>query len=116
METNSFTYTKLTNMTVGMQSQQDSNLQVLHGKVLLNEEENRLLFMQNTPRGPRSQEVMRTAHSRLVQTPQGRYTLTFRFSPNETDLRKMLLEEMAKICQMAEDEIVNSNKRKDNTL
>lgn len=108
-----FSYKSIPNMTVGMQSQQDRNLQVLHGKVLLNEVENRLLFVQNTPRGPRSQEVMRTAHSRLVQTPQGRYTLTFRFSPNETDLKKMLLEEMAKICQMAEDEIINSKNRKD---
>ncbi len=92
-----FSYKSIPNMTVGMQSQQDSNLQVLHGKVLLNEEENRLLFMQNTPRGPRSQEVMRTAHSRLVQTPQGRYTLTFRFSPNESDLQSILMSEMEKI-------------------
>ena len=116
MRKSNFSYKSIPNMTVGMQSQQDCNLQVLHGKVLLNEEENRLLFMQNTPRGPRSHEVMRTAHSRMVQTPKGGYTLTFRFSPNETDLKKMLLEEMAKICQMAENEIINSNKREDNTL
>ena len=86
-------------MTVGMQSQQDRNLQVLHGKVLLNEEENRLLFMQNTPRGPRSSELMRTAHSRLVRTPHGRYTLTFRFSPDESNLEAVLMDEMAKIIE-----------------
>lgn len=97
METNSFTYTKLTDMTVGMQSQEDRNLQVLHGKALLNEKENRMLFIQNKPRGPRSREVMRTAHSRLVVTPRGNYTLTFRFSPNESDLQSILMSEMEKI-------------------
>lgn len=105
-----FSYKSIPNVTVGMQSQQDCNLQVLRGKVLLNEEENRLLFMQNTPRGPRSQEVMRTAHSRLVQTPQGRYTLTFRFSPMENDLRSILMNEMAII---ADNELIN---RKEDTL
>ena len=108
-----FSYKSIPNMTVGMQSQEECNLQVLRGKVLLNEAESRLLFMQNTPRGPRSQEVMRTAHSRLVLTPQGSYTLTFRFSPDESDLKKMLLEEMSKICQMTEDEFNNQKERKD---
>ncbi len=107
---NIFSYKSIPNMTVGMQSQQDRNLQVLHGKVILNEEESHLLFMQNTPRGPRSQEVMRTAHSRLVQTPQGGYTLTFRFSPNEGDLKKMLLEEMARII---ENELINRKEDND---
>lgn len=93
-----FTYKSIPNVTVGMQSQQDRNLQVLHGKVLLNEAESRLLFMQNSPRGPRSQEVMRTAHSRLVLTPQGRYTLTFRFTRLEAILASRLIEEMVKVC------------------
>ncbi len=106
METNSFTYTKLTDMTVGMQSQEDRNLQVLHGRVLLNEKENRMLFMQNPPRGPRSQEVMRTAHSRLVLTPHGNYTLTFRFSPLEKDLHSILVGEMEKVT---ENELFNIN-------
>lgn len=94
----SFTYTKLTNMTVGMESQEERNLQVLHGKALLNEAENRLVFVQNTPRGPRSRELMRTAHSRLVRRPDGDYTLTFRFSPMEHNLQTTLVSEMIKIC------------------
>ena len=104
MKKNLFKYRRIPNITVGMQSQEDSNLQVLHGKVLLNEVENSLLFMQNSPRGPRSSEVMRTAHSRLVRTPQGRYTLTFRFSPNERNLKTILLNEMAKIT---DNELIN---------
>ena len=98
MNRKAFTYKSIPNVTVGMQSQQDRNLQVLHGKVLLNEAESRLLFMQNSPRGPRSQEVMRTAHSRLVLTPQGNYTLTFRFTRLEAILASRLIEEMVKVC------------------
>lgn len=98
MKRKSYTYKSIPNVTVGMQSQQDRNLQVLHGKVLLNEAESRLLFMQNSPRGPRSQEVMRTAHSRLVLTPQGNYTLTFRISRLEAILASRLIDEMVKVC------------------
>ncbi len=98
MNRKAFTYKSIPNVTVGMQSQQDRNLQVLHGKVLLNEAESRLLFMQNSPRGPRSQEVMRTAHSRLVLTPQGNYTLTFRISRLEAILASRLIDEMVKVC------------------
>lgn len=111
-----FTYRSIPNMTVGMQSQQDRNLQLLRGKVLLNEAESRLLFVQNKPRGPRSKEVMRTQHSRLVMTPQGSFTLTFRFSPLERDLRKSLVDEMMAICTAQENGIVNNQQRKENTL
>ena len=98
MNRKAFTYKSIPNVTVGMQSQQDRNLQVLHGKVLLNEAESRLLLMQHSPRGPRSQEVMRTAHSRLVLTPQGNYTLTFRISRLEAILASRLIDEMVKVC------------------
>ena len=93
-----FTYRRIPDMTVGMQSQEDRNLQVLRGKVILNEDDKSLLFLQNTPRGPRSAEVMRTRHSRLVRTPQGTFTLTFRFSPDEPDLQTTLVGEMIDVC------------------
>ena len=112
MKRKAFSYKSIPNVTVGMQSQQDRNLQVLHGKVLLNEEESRLLFMQNTPRGPRSSEVMRTAHSRLVQTPQGNYTLTFRFSRMESLLASKLIEEMVKVCNTITN-VVDDNKNEE---
>lgn len=107
-----FSYKSIPNMTVGMQSQEDRNLQVLHGKVLLNEEESRLLFMQNSPRGPRSQEVMRTAHSRLVRTPQGNYTLTFRFSRLESIFASKLIEEMVKVCNTITN-VVDDNEQEE---
>ena len=108
-----FTYKRMSNMTVGMQSQEDCNLQVLYGKVLLNEVDKSLLFIQHNKRGPRSTELFRTRHSRLVRTPQGTFTLTFRFSPDEEGIREKLLGEMADVCQTAERDFINTNQRKD---
>ena len=113
MKKKNYSYTKLTGITVGMQSQEDRNLQLLRGKVLLNEAESRMLFVQSAPRGARSRELMRTAHSRLVCTPQGRYTLTFRFEPEEEGLPVSLVSEMKSIV---EKELSNKNKRKERLL
>ena len=112
MKRNRFTYRRIPNMTVGMQSQEERNLQVLHGKVILNEEDKSLLFLQNTPRGPRSAEVMRTRHGRLVRTPQGTFTLTFRFSPEEEGIGDKLIGEMADVCQTTEKESINIKERR----
>ena len=98
MKRKRFTYRRIPNMTVGMQSQEDRDLQVLHGRAILNEDDRTFLFLQNTPRGPRSTEVMRTRHGRLVRTPQGTFTLTFRFSPDEADLQPTLVGEMIDVC------------------
>lgn len=98
MVTTPFIYTRLTGITVGMQTQEERNLQMLRGKMLLNEEENRLLFVQNRPRGPRSKEILRTAHSRLVRRNDGDYTLTFRFAADECDVMQALVEEMMDIA------------------
>lgn len=98
MKPRHFTYKRIPNMTVGMQSQEDCNLQVLQGRAILNEADKTFLFLQNTPRGPRSAEVMRTRHGRLVRRPDGDYTLTFRFSANEVDLQTTLVGEMIDVC------------------
>ena len=113
MVTNNFTYAKLTDMTVGIQSQPNRNLQLLRGKALLNEAENRLIFVQNTPRGPRSREMMRTSHSRLVQTPQGSCTLTFRFWPSEKGVWDKLVGEMVEVRAAKENDIINNSDRKE---
>lgn len=110
MKRKAFSYKSIPNVTVGMQSQQDRNLQVLHGKVLLNEEESRLLFMQNTPRGPRSTELFRTRHSRLVLNPKGTFTLTFRFSADENNLQSSLMSEMETITT---NELINRKEDND---
>ena len=108
MKSRLFTYKRIPNMTVGMQSQEDRNLQVLPGKVILNEEDKSLLFIQNKKRGPRSTELMRTRHSRLVRTPKGTFTLTFRFSPDEENLRDKLAKEMDDVCQTTEKEFIKN--------
>ena len=114
MKKEQFVYTRLTDMTVGIQSQPDCNLQLLRGKALLNEKENRMLFVQNTPRGPRSEQMMRTSHSRLVRTPQGSCTLTFRFWPTEKGVWDKLVDEMIEVRTANETEFINNQDRKDN--
>ena len=108
MKSNNFKHTKLTEMTVVMHSQKENNLQVLRGKVLLSKEEKLLHFMQNNPQGPRSTEKMRTEHSRLVQTPRGSFTLTFRFLPDEKDLKAALMSEMERII---DNSIINRKEK-----
>lgn len=94
MEESNFVYSKMTDMSVEMKSQERRDMVTLHGKALLNEEENRFIFLQNPPRGARSVEVARTAHARMVRTPRGTYTLTFRFDGRERWLRESLIAEI----------------------
>ena len=94
METNGYVYKKYAGMTVCTQTQKDNNLKVMHGHAVIDESDWRMLFVQNKPRGARSVEVGRTAHSRYVRRPDGRYTVTFRFSARELLLEQTLLREM----------------------
>jgi hypothetical protein len=94
-----FSYKQYTDMTVGMRTQEERNLQVLRGKVLLNEAEKSLTFIQNKPEGPRSQEVMRTQHSRMVRKPDGNFTLTFRFSAGEKRVMERIVDEVTEISE-----------------
>lgn len=108
-----FVYSKLTDMSVEMQTQEKKNMTVLRGKALLNEEESRLMFVQNAPRGARSVEVGRSGHSRIVRRPDGLYTLTFRFDVGEKFLKESLLSEIREVVKMAEaDAKAESGKRK----
>lgn len=98
MKNNSFSYTRLNGMTIGLNGQKDFNQRTLHGRITINKEERHALFVQDKPRGQRSKEVMRTAHSRLVQRPDGNYTLTFRFSMQEDGWNVKLVDEMMDVC------------------
>ena len=72
---------------------------LLNGKVLLDSEDNSLLFSQNPRRGPLSKEVTRGAHSRLVRRPDGNYTLSFRgVDIRETNLKEAMLAEVRHAC------------------
>ncbi len=98
MKTKKNAYKAYVNMKVGIFAHEEANMRTLHGKLLLNAEESHVLFIQYPPRGPRSVELLRTAHSRLVQRPDGNYTLTFRFSPREKEFPVMLAREMGEIA------------------
>lgn len=79
---------------------------LLRGRVLLDSDENSLLFAQNDPRGPRSAEVFRSAHGRLVRRPDGRYTLTFSaMEGDEKQLRMKLLAEIRENVDKIEDDM-----------
>lgn len=87
----------LNNMTVNLQSQENYDQKVLNGKLFVNTQKGQASFTQNRPRGPRSVEVMRTPHARLVRRPDGNYTLTFRFSKEEYGVGPQMLEELQKV-------------------
>lgn len=53
MQNEKFIYSKLTDMSVEMQTQESRNMCLLRGIALLNETESRLISVHNPPRGPR---------------------------------------------------------------
>ena len=98
----------LQNMTMFIETEKENiHLQPMNGRMLVNTVERCSLFVPNKPRGPRSTEIMRTPHGRMVRRPDGNYTLTFRFSPNEFCITEQLLLEMQSI---ATNPLLNLNK------
>lgn len=74
---------------------------LLRGRALLDVESKKFVFAQNEPRGPRSTEVGRTMHSRLVRRPDSRYTLTFScMDGGEKQLREQLIAEVRDVMKM----------------
>ena len=70
---------------------------LLRGRVLLDTDEKTLLFAQNEPRGPRSKEIFRGDHSRLVRRPDGHYTMSFcAVDIGEVNLREAMIAEVRK--------------------
>lgn len=87
-------YTKHDNMSIDMYTLDEApTKKLLRGRALLNDEKREMMFVQNTPRGPRSVEVGRTLHSRYVCRPDGEYTVTVHFAANEVNIREQLLSE-----------------------
>lgn len=100
--TKEFTYSKLTDMSVELQSQEQRNMVLLRGKAVLNETEKRFTFLQNPPRGKNSVEVGRTSHGRMVRRNDGLYTLTFRMiNIDEKYIGESLLAEVRNIVKLA---------------
>ena len=94
---NNYNINILTNMMVKLQSQSNYDQRVLNGKLFVNTQRHQVAFNQNCPRGPRSVEMMRTPHSRLVRRPDGDFTLTFHFSKEEYAVGPQMLEELQKV-------------------
>lgn len=78
------------------------NMRVMAGKALLDEESCDMKFVENPPRGPRSIEVGRTAHSRYIRRPDGLYTITLRVDASRKYLRETLTSEVAEIAKNIE--------------
>lgn len=80
----------------------DANLRPMTGRMLINSYENELNFREAAPRGPRSVEIGRTLHSRLVRRNDGGYTLTFRFNGGLKYLSSVLIAELRDAAKAVE--------------
>ncbi|MCR4812447.1 MAG: hypothetical protein K5867_07675 [Bacteroidales bacterium] len=94
-----YRYVIIDGVRVKMYCQEKLQCQTVRGKGMYNRWDKEFLFIQDGPSGPRSKELMRTAHSRLVRRPDGLYTLTFRFSDEEHGIMKSLVNEMKEIAK-----------------
>lgn len=99
MEKIEYVFSKLADMTVSMQTQEQKNMTLLRGRALLCEADRRFTFIQNQPRGARSEEVGRSDHARVVRRPDGKYTLTFRFCAEEKMLKETLISEVRNLVE-----------------
>lgn len=88
----------------------DANLRPMNGRILINSYENELNFREAAPRGPRSVEIGRTLHSRLVRRNDGGYTLTFRFNSGLRYLSSVLIAELRDVAKAVE---YDKSKRKE---
>lgn len=105
-------YKRFSDYSLEMMAQDDVNMVILRGKGLLNQQESRFTFVQNAPRGARSVEIGRTAHSRSVRRPDGLYTVTFRFDAGEKQVLPALLAEIRTIVKNAQtDKEVHSRRQ-----
>ena len=99
-----FKITKIDAVSVEMHTRAEQMVpsRILRGRALYNEEDVRLTFVQNESRPNRSKEILRTAHSRCVLRPDGKYTLTFRFEGNEYLLRETLISEVRTVVNQVQ--------------
>lgn len=91
---------------------------ILRGRVLIDPSDSRCTVVQNTPRGARSREIGRTMHARIVERPDGDFTITFRIPRNEKFKRETLIVEsrtLAKIMNEITEAKPQKNERKEHT-
>ena len=93
-------YRRVKDICVDLYTQTETiEKRLINGRALLNTDKGEFLFAQNPPRGPRSIEIGRTAHSRFVRRPDGLYTITLRVDVQERNLREQLLAEVRDITK-----------------
>lgn len=108
------TYKRYTDFSIDMYTRtEEQQHQLLRGRALLSPEKGEMAFVENTPRGARSKEVMRTPHARMVRRPDGLYTVTFAcLEAGELNLREQMLAEVRKLVTfMGEDKKVEVQKK-----
>lgn len=97
----------------------DVDKRLIRGRAIVDNEDSRVTIVQNEPRGPRSKEIGRTLHARVVRRPDGGYTATFRCRPKEKWRVEMLINEAREVGKiigndesLCEDESKKAGKRK----
>lgn len=90
------------NVAIAIQAQRQPNMRVMRGKALLDAAVADFKFVENEPRGPRSVEIGRTAHSRFVRRPDEGYTVTFRITAGGKFLRETLTAEVVEVVKLVE--------------
>ena len=93
-------------------SEEDVNRRILRGRMLYDKEEEKTTFVENQPRGPRSSEVGRTGHARLVKSARNNsdYKITIRVNASEKYLKETLLSEVRNLCKLIDEDVKNSKK------
>ena len=89
-------------VSLAVQAQKNPNMRVMRGKALLDVTAEDFKFVENEPRGPRSVEIGRTAHSRFVRRADEGYTITFRVTAGDKFLRESLTAEVAEVVKLVE--------------
>lgn len=98
-------YQKFSDYTVKVVSRQKTSVRRAFGaKATIIPEEGELWLVENKPRGPKSKEIGRGVHSRMVRRLDGNYTLTLRFSASEKLIREALLSEVRTMATLAAED------------
>lgn len=91
----------------------DVDKRLIRGRAIVDNEDSRVTIVQNEPRGPRSKEIGRTLHARVVRRPDGGYTATFRCCPREKWRAEMLINEAREVGRIiGNDEALLANESK----
>lgn len=91
----------------------DVDKRLIRGRAIVDNDDSRVTIVQNEPRGPRSKEIGRTFHARVVRRPDGGYTATFRCQPGEKWRTEMLINESREIGKIiGNDEVRLANESK----